>query len=64
VQNGWGHRRTALAEYGLMLACGGAAIAGTGLETAGQAALLAAIGFGYAILVYALERNLPPIAFT
>ena len=59
VESGWGHRKTALAEYALMLVCGGAAIAGTRLEASAQAALIACVGLGYAALIIALERKLP-----
>ncbi len=62
VQNGWGHRKTALAEFGLMFVCGGVAIVGTRLEAAAQAALVAGVGLLYAVLIYALERNLPSLA--
>ena len=64
VQNGWGHRRTALAEYALMTACAAAALAGMQLGSAAQAALLAGVGLAYAALVYALERNLPTVVPT
>ena len=36
---GWGHRRTVLAEYALMLACAGSALLAVRLPPAGQAAL-------------------------
>ena len=36
---GWGHRRTVLAEYTLMLACGGSALLAVRLPAAGQTAL-------------------------
>src|SRR5262249_47507440 len=51
VQLGWGHRRTALAEYMLMLACGGAGLAALAAPAAAQAALLAAVGAAYAVLI-------------
>ena len=53
---------TALAEYALMLVCGGAAIAGTRLEAPAQAALVAGVGLAYAALIYALEHSLPRLA--
>ncbi len=59
VQSGWGHRKTALAEYTLMLGCGGAAIAGTRLDTSHQLLLLGALSLVYAGVIYALEHNLP-----
>lgn len=59
VQSGWGHRKTALAEFGLMLGCGGVAMVGTRLDAGGQTALVAIVGLLYAALIYALERTLP-----
>jgi UDP-N-acetylmuramyl pentapeptide phosphotransferase/UDP-N-acetylglucosamine-1-phosphate transferase len=38
---GWGHRRTVLAEYVLMLACCGSALAGATLSPKGQALIIA-----------------------
>jgi UDP-N-acetylmuramyl pentapeptide phosphotransferase/UDP-N-acetylglucosamine-1-phosphate transferase len=46
---GWGHRRTVLAEYMLMLACAGSAVLAVRLPPAGQAML--AVGW---VLVYGL----------
>ena len=47
VQTGWGHRRTALAEYALMAASGSVAIYGTG-----QSALVQTMLLGVLALVY------------
>jgi UDP-N-acetylmuramyl pentapeptide phosphotransferase/UDP-N-acetylglucosamine-1-phosphate transferase len=62
---GWGHRRTVLAEYALMLACAGSAVLAVRLPTVGQVVLI--IGW---ILIYGLlmegvewlERQQPPAA--
>jgi len=45
---GWGHRRTVLAEYALMIACCGSALAGATLPSKGQFLLV-----GFWALVYA-----------
>ena len=44
---GWGHRRTVLAEYALMIACCGSALAGAALPSKGQFLLV-----GFWVLVY------------
>jgi UDP-N-acetylmuramyl pentapeptide phosphotransferase/UDP-N-acetylglucosamine-1-phosphate transferase len=56
VRLGWGHRKTALAEYGLMLACGLAALAAMMLPAAMQGAVLAAAALGYLVLIALIER--------
>ncbi len=60
VQLGWGHRKTVLAEYVLMLACAGSAVwAVTGSATV-QAAVLGFWLFAYALLaslVHIFERS-------
>ena len=56
VQLGWGHRRTALAEYALMLACGATGIAALAAPGAVQAGLLAAVGAAYLVLIAAVGR--------
>ncbi len=58
VQSGWGHRKTALAEYGLMALTSGIALAGMRLEPAQQISALFAVAFLYAVLIVALERSL------
>lgn len=55
IQAGWGHRRTALAEYGLMAACAIAALAGLGLTPQGQIVLLAAAALAYGALLAGVE---------
>jgi UDP-N-acetylmuramyl pentapeptide phosphotransferase/UDP-N-acetylglucosamine-1-phosphate transferase len=58
VQSGWGHRKTVLAEYGLMALASGIALAGMRLEPAQQVSALLAVAFLYAVLIVALERSL------
>jgi UDP-N-acetylmuramyl pentapeptide phosphotransferase/UDP-N-acetylglucosamine-1-phosphate transferase len=58
VQSGWGHRKTALAEYGLMTLTSGIALAGMRLDPAHQIDALLAVAFLYAVLIVALERSL------
>jgi UDP-N-acetylmuramyl pentapeptide phosphotransferase/UDP-N-acetylglucosamine-1-phosphate transferase len=58
VRCGWGHRKTALAGYALMLACGMLALWGTALSAAAQAALLVIAGAAYVGIVFILERKL------
>ncbi len=63
VRLGWGHRRTVLAEYALMLVCAAAALAGPRLPAAGQALLLAATVLLFVTLaagVARLERSAAP----
>ncbi|HMV38117.1 MAG TPA: glycosyl transferase, partial [Plasticicumulans sp.] len=63
VRLGWGHRRTVLAEYALMLVCAAAALAGPRLPAAGQALLLAATALLFVTLaagVARLERSAAP----
>jgi UDP-N-acetylmuramyl pentapeptide phosphotransferase/UDP-N-acetylglucosamine-1-phosphate transferase len=62
VKDGWGHRKTAAAEYALMLACGGSAIWSLQLQAVAQFMFLAGVAVGYVVLIYALERKLPRIA--
>lgn len=47
VELGWGHRRTVLVEYAVMLAAGGSAWAAAALTPAGQGALLAGWALAY-----------------
>jgi UDP-N-acetylmuramyl pentapeptide phosphotransferase/UDP-N-acetylglucosamine-1-phosphate transferase len=51
VQLGWGHRRTTLAEYGLMMACSGTASAAAGMTIHAQGFILAAWTVIYAVLM-------------
>ena len=55
VQLGWGHRKTALAEYALMLACGVLALAALAVPAAMQAALLAAAAAVYLAMLAKLS---------
>ena len=57
---GWGHRKTVVREYGLMLACAGSAVVAQWAPVGVQTALLAAWVAGYVVLVLAvtgLERR-------
>jgi UDP-N-acetylmuramyl pentapeptide phosphotransferase/UDP-N-acetylglucosamine-1-phosphate transferase len=56
VQLGWGHRRTALAEYAAMAASGVIALGGLALPVAMQAALLAAVAAAYLAIIALIER--------
>ncbi len=57
---GWGHRRTVLAEYVLMLACAGSALLAVRLPPVGQISLAMAWGLIYGFLMWGvgqLERR-------
>lgn len=56
VQLGWGHRKTALAEYALMLACGAAGLSALAAAAAVQLALLGAACAAYLALIAAIGR--------
>lgn len=56
VQGGWGHRKTALAEYGLMMFCGSIAIAGMHDDTL-QLVVLVTVPLLYAALIIVFERT-------
>ncbi|HKA40238.1 MAG TPA: glycosyl transferase, partial [Burkholderiales bacterium] len=56
VRLGWGHGRTALAEYGVMFASGVAALAALALPPGRQAALLAALAASYLAMIVLVER--------
>ncbi|MBI2295922.1 MAG: glycosyltransferase family 4 protein [Betaproteobacteria bacterium] len=56
VLMGWGHRNTALAEYGLMLACAGAGLLAMTQNDAAQIAVLSGIALAYLAMIAALER--------
>jgi UDP-GlcNAc:undecaprenyl-phosphate GlcNAc-1-phosphate transferase len=58
VRYGWGHRKTALAGYALMIACGALAFLGATLSGAAQATLLVIAGSAYLGIVLLLERKL------
>lgn len=55
VQLGWGHRRTALVEYGLMTFCGATALAGLRWSPVGQLALLLAVTMLYVLIIGLIE---------
>lgn len=62
VQIGWGHRRTVLWEYSLMLLSSGSAIIAPSLPIYGQRGLLIGWGFIYFLLIHLvhfLERRVP-----
>ena len=56
VRLGWGHRSTALAEYVLMGACGGAALIALKLPATIQTLLLAVSAVGYFLLMHAIDH--------
>ncbi len=56
VQLGWGHGRTALAEYALMLACGAAAVWASRTSPSTQAGVLVAAGVVYLVIGVAVDR--------
>jgi UDP-GlcNAc:undecaprenyl-phosphate GlcNAc-1-phosphate transferase len=58
AQRGWGHRKTALAEYALMATCSALAIAGARMEHPLPLLILGGIALSYAGLVILLERYL------
>lgn len=57
VQMGWGHRNTAIVEYGLMLLVGTSALWGMGLDAQGQGNLLAWWGAVYLGLSMLIDRR-------
>lgn len=57
VRMGWGHRRTAFAEYALMLACAAAALAALALPPPAQLAVLGAAATAYLALIALIERG-------
>ena len=58
VQSGWGHRKTACAEYALMAACAIAAVVIARRDASVQLAVLAGLAALYGVLAGALERYL------
>ena len=56
VLMGWGHRNTALAEYGLMLACGVIGLFAMTQSASAQIAVLSGLGIAYLALIGVLER--------
>jgi UDP-N-acetylmuramyl pentapeptide phosphotransferase/UDP-N-acetylglucosamine-1-phosphate transferase len=57
VLMGWGHRRTALAEYALMMVTGAVALLALTLSPVGQVGALGALGIGYAVLAILVDRR-------
>lgn len=57
VLMGWGHRRTALAEYALMIVTGAVALLALMLSPVGRIGALGALGIGYAVLVVVVDRR-------
>ena len=53
---GWGHRRTVLTEYALMLACAGSALLAVRLPPVGQISLAMAWGLIYGLLMWGVGR--------
>lgn len=53
---GWGHRRTVLAEYALMLVCAGSAVLAVHLPPVGQRVLLGGWALIYSLLMLAVGR--------
>ena len=53
---GWGHRRTVLAEYALMLACAGSALLAVRLPPVGQISLAMVWGLIYGFLMWGVGR--------
>lgn len=56
VRMGWGHRRTALVEYVLMVLCGLAGITGLGISHTTQVALLIGAALLYATVIGLVEH--------
>jgi len=56
VQIGWGHKRTVLAEYALMIACGGTAAAASQQPLPRQVIIIAGWAVIYATLIYLIHR--------
>ena len=56
VRLGWGHRRTVVVEYGLMVACAGSAAAALRLPPGAQAALAGAWAIAYVLFMLGVAR--------
>ena len=56
VQLGWGHRKTVLAEYVLMIACAASAVVASRLDPRGQAAVIILWVIGYTCLIALVHR--------
>lgn len=57
VRLGWGHRNTALAEYALMLFCGGLALATIGRPASVQATIVAVAATAYVVLMRGVDAG-------
>lgn len=57
VRMGWGHRKTALSAYALMVACGMLSLMALSIAAAMQAAVLMAAALAYLALIALIERN-------
>lgn len=57
VQMGWGHRATALAEYGMMFFCGGYALWLSRQDSSAQWIGVAVCGMIYCLLAVAIDRR-------
>lgn len=57
VRMGWGHRKTALAEYVLMLGCAAVALVALTLPASAQVAALAGTATAYGCLIAWIERD-------
>ena len=55
VRMGWGHRKTTLVEYVVMITSGAVALVGLTLPAIAQSAMLAAMAFAYLILIALIE---------
>ncbi len=64
ARSGWGHRKTVLWEYGLMLLCALSAVWGVTLPVSLQWLLLLVWGMVYAVLMLWVERRMPFDPFT
>ena len=56
VRLGWGHRKTVVREYGLMLACACSAVAALRLPPGAQGALLGAWVAAYVVIMFGIAR--------
>jgi UDP-N-acetylmuramyl pentapeptide phosphotransferase/UDP-N-acetylglucosamine-1-phosphate transferase len=56
VRHGWGHRRTAVVEYTLMLYCGALALIAVGAPPLAQYLLIATLALSYLVLIFWVER--------
>ena len=57
VELGWGHKRTVLAEYALMLACSATAILAAPQSPGWQTIIIAGWALLYAALIYLIRRT-------